>query len=325
MQKKYLEAGEIVSTHGVQGEVKILPWADGPEFLLQFDTFYLDGRPYAVRSARVHKTCVLASLEGIDTPEQGMALRGKRVCIDRDEAKLPEGSVFIADLIGCRALDEDGAALGRIEDVLTNLLDEPSTAVTDAMLDRQIRQLERRQVLNRMSIRFLQNTREYYHTLEQDAGRVWVQNFPEMWRLVLSQEEEARNDPSLQAEKAEWLECMPAVRWVSRLPSRVMEQFRVGRNEYDYGLLVEADAARQLGLRRTDHVELVCGGDYLTTVWKKDYRGSFGWDSLEVLHAEILRRGFRAVGDTFSSILASREQPDGSIINYHLTRTKIYT
>ena len=69
MQKKYLEAGEIVSTHGVQGEVKILPWADGPEFLLQFDTFYLDGRPYAVRSARVHKTCVLASLEGIDTPE----------------------------------------------------------------------------------------------------------------------------------------------------------------------------------------------------------------------------------------------------------------
>ena len=110
MQKKYLEAGEIVSTHGVQGEVKILPWADGPEFLLQFDTFYLDGRPYAVRSARVHKTCVLASLEGIDTPEQGMALRGKRVCIDRDEAKLPEGSVFIADLIGCRALDEDGAS-----------------------------------------------------------------------------------------------------------------------------------------------------------------------------------------------------------------------
>ena len=67
MQKKYLEAGEIVSTHGVQGEVKILPWADGPEFLLQFDTFYLDGRPYAVRSARVHKTCVLASLESAST------------------------------------------------------------------------------------------------------------------------------------------------------------------------------------------------------------------------------------------------------------------
>lgn len=144
----------------------------------------------------------------------------------------------------CRELRAAGFTLEECKD----FLDEPSTAVTDAMLDRQIRQLERRQVLNRMSIRFLQKTREYYHTLEQDAGRVWVQNFPEMWRLVLSQEEEARNDPALQAEKAEWLECMPAVHWVSRLPSRVMEQFRVGRNEYDYGLLVEADAARQLGL-----------------------------------------------------------------------------
>lgn len=124
----------------------------------------------------------------------------------------------------CRELRAAGFTLEECKD----FLDEPSTAVTDAMLDRQIRQLERRQVINRMSIRFLQNTREYYHTLEQDAGRVWVQNFPEMWRLVLSQEEEARNDPALQAEKAEWLECMPAVHWVSRLPSRVMEQFRVG-------------------------------------------------------------------------------------------------
>lgn len=76
------------------------------------------------------------------------------------------------------------------------------------MLDRQIRQLERRQVLNRMSIRFLQNTREYYHTLEQDAGRVWVQNFPEMWRLVLSQEEEARNDPSCRPKRPSgWSAC----------------------------------------------------------------------------------------------------------------------
>ena len=171
----------------------------------------------------------------------------------------------------------------------------------------------------------MQKTREYYHTLEQDAGRVWVQNFPEMWRLVLSQEEEARNDPALQAEKAEWLECMPAVHWVSRLPSRVMEQFRVGRNEYDYGLLVEADAARQLGLRRTDHVELVCGGDYLTTVWKRTTGAPLGGTRWKCCTPRSCSGASARWGDTFSSILASREQPDGSIINYHLTRTKIYT
>ena len=62
MEKQFLQAGQIVSTHGVQGEVKILPWADAPEFLLDFDTFYLNGKPYEVVSSRVHKTCVLAKL-----------------------------------------------------------------------------------------------------------------------------------------------------------------------------------------------------------------------------------------------------------------------
>lgn len=51
----------------------------------------------------------------------------------------------------CRELRAAGFTLEECKD----FLDEPSTAVTDAMLDRQIRQLERRQVLNRLSIRFL--------------------------------------------------------------------------------------------------------------------------------------------------------------------------
>ncbi len=119
MDKQLLETGEIVSTHGIQGEVKILPWADGPEFLLEFDTFYLKGKPYEVTSSRVHKTCVLAKLKGIDTPEQATLLRGQVVSIDRSAVKLPEGTVFIADLIGCRVLDEEDNEIGRIKDVLT--------------------------------------------------------------------------------------------------------------------------------------------------------------------------------------------------------------
>ena len=80
----------------------------------------------------------------------------------------------------CRELRAAGFTLEECKD----FLDEPSTAVTDAMLDRQIRQLERRQVLNRMSIRFLQKTREYYHTLEQgiisrDRHRI-TRSFPSM-------------------------------------------------------------------------------------------------------------------------------------------------
>jgi 16S rRNA processing protein RimM len=45
MKEKFLQAGEIVNTHGVQGEVKIVPWCDSPEFLADFDTIYLDKTP----------------------------------------------------------------------------------------------------------------------------------------------------------------------------------------------------------------------------------------------------------------------------------------
>ena len=119
MDKRFIEAGEIVSTHGIRGEVKILPWADGPEFLLDFDTFYLGGKAYAVTAARIHKTCVLAKLADIDTPEAAMALRGKVICVDRSGVDLPEGTVFIADLLGCRVLDDSGNEIGLIADVLT--------------------------------------------------------------------------------------------------------------------------------------------------------------------------------------------------------------
>ena len=98
--KQFLETGEIVNTHGIRGEVKLLPWADAPEFILEFDELYIDGRAYAIESARVQKTCVLLKLEGVDTVEEAIKLRGKVVSVDRTDIELEEGSYFIADLIG---------------------------------------------------------------------------------------------------------------------------------------------------------------------------------------------------------------------------------
>ncbi len=96
----FLQAGKIVAVHGIRGEVKILPWADEPGFLLDFPVFYLNGRGYQVQSCRVHKTCVLAKLEGVDDVAAAQALRDQVVQIARKDARLEEGTVFIADLIG---------------------------------------------------------------------------------------------------------------------------------------------------------------------------------------------------------------------------------
>ena len=120
MKNQFLEAGQIVNTHGIRGEVKIMPWADSPEFLCQFETLYLDGKPVHVLSARPHKTMVLALLEGITTVEEAMKLKGKVISIDRTGIILPEGRHFLADLMGLTVLDAaSGEELGNVEDILT--------------------------------------------------------------------------------------------------------------------------------------------------------------------------------------------------------------
>lgn len=117
-KKKYLEAGQIVNTHGVRGEIKIMPWADSPEFLLKFKTLYIGQRGFRVQSSRVHKNMVLAKMEGIDDVNDAMSLKNKTVCIDRDDVKLPRGHFFISDIIGAEVIDENGDRIGVLADVM---------------------------------------------------------------------------------------------------------------------------------------------------------------------------------------------------------------
>ena len=115
MKLQFLEAGEIVSTHGVRGEMKVLPWADGPDFLVEFDRVRIGGTAYKVESCRIQKTCNLLKVQGVDTVEDAQALRGKIVQVYREDA--PEDLIFVAELIGMQVF-ADGELIGKITDVL---------------------------------------------------------------------------------------------------------------------------------------------------------------------------------------------------------------
>lgn len=116
---EFLDCGQIVNTHGVHGEVRIVPWADSPDFLCQFSTLYVDGSALPVTASRVHKGSVIARLQGVDTVEQAMALKGKTVQLRRADTKLPEGAFFLADIIGLDVVNEDGQKLGKLKEVLS--------------------------------------------------------------------------------------------------------------------------------------------------------------------------------------------------------------
>ena len=119
-KSKFLEGGEIVSTHGVRGEVKILPWTDSADFLRRFKTLYIDGKAFAVEHSFVHKGCLIALLEGVGDVGAAMALKGRTVCFARADARLPEGSFFLADVLGARVVAEDGTEIGELVDIIEN-------------------------------------------------------------------------------------------------------------------------------------------------------------------------------------------------------------
>ena len=115
MKLQYVEAGEIVSTHGVRGEVKVLPWLDCPDMLCEFDRCRIEGKEYKIEQCRIQKTCNLVKLSGVDTMEAAQAMRGKTVELYRDD--IDDEVIFAAELIGVEVFCQ-GEAIGKIVDVL---------------------------------------------------------------------------------------------------------------------------------------------------------------------------------------------------------------
>ena len=115
MRLDFVDAGEIVTTHGIRGEVKVLPWLDCPEYLVDFERVRIDGKDYNVEACRVQKTCNLMKLSGVDTVEQAQALRGKTVQIYRCD--VDSDVIFAAELYNMDVFSE-GECIGRITDVL---------------------------------------------------------------------------------------------------------------------------------------------------------------------------------------------------------------
>lgn len=112
--KRYLEAGEFVTTHGVRGELKLYPWADGPEFIAGLPRLYLSpegGKPLLLEEVRAHKGMCIVKLAGVDTLDGARPYVRRVAYFDRGDVTLPQGRYFVQDIVGCRVVDADSGAV----------------------------------------------------------------------------------------------------------------------------------------------------------------------------------------------------------------------
>lgn len=118
-----LQVGIITSTHGVRGEVKVYPTTDDPRRFRRLKEVVLDtGREklnLEIEGVKFFKQFVILKFKGLDNINDIEKYRQKSLYVTRKNAvRLQRDEYFIADLIGLKVQDEDGAELGKVKDVI---------------------------------------------------------------------------------------------------------------------------------------------------------------------------------------------------------------
>jgi len=114
-RRKLIVIGQAVKPFGIRGEIKISPFTETFETFKRSPALIFGESPHKVSRIRIHKGAVLASLEGIDSPEKAMQLIGKLV--KTEEKNLPpkeEGEYYWFELIGMKVSTVEGRDLGEI-------------------------------------------------------------------------------------------------------------------------------------------------------------------------------------------------------------------
>lgn len=117
--KEFLTVGQIINTHGLQGELKVYPLTDDIRRFRKLKKIYIDSVENTVIWCKLQSDKVILKVEGIDSIEKAQQYKDKYIEIPREEAvPLSEGEHFIADIIGCKVLDENDRELGTVYDVI---------------------------------------------------------------------------------------------------------------------------------------------------------------------------------------------------------------
>lgn len=120
MENKILEIGKVVNTHGIRGELKIQPWCDDPSIFNELEYIYIDGKKFNITRSRFHKACEIVAVEGINNINEAEILKNKTVTIEREMlGELPEGTYYIADILGLDVKTTDGKYLGIVDNVIS--------------------------------------------------------------------------------------------------------------------------------------------------------------------------------------------------------------
>jgi 16S rRNA processing protein RimM len=121
--------GVITAPHGLQGTVKVIPLSDFPERFLRLKHCFLRRKDDSIveafaTNAKFAGRFVYLTLDASRTREDAESLRGCELCVaEKDSWPLPDGTYYISDLIGYKAVSEDGREIGSLTEIIRGAQD----------------------------------------------------------------------------------------------------------------------------------------------------------------------------------------------------------
>lgn len=106
--------GKLVGTHGIKGEIKILPLLDDIDILEEISEITINETTYKLSSYRMHKDLLLLKLQGVDDINQAQLLDGYLSANFEDPIK--NNQYYIEELKGLKVIHND-IELGEVSDL----------------------------------------------------------------------------------------------------------------------------------------------------------------------------------------------------------------
>lgn len=113
--------GQITSSVGLKGEVKVYPYTDYLHRFNELKELYIENDRYRIETVRYTDSMAIIKFQGVDDRNQAELLKSKYLFVDKSEAReLTEDEYYIVDLVGLQVIDEDEAVIGTLTDVIQN-------------------------------------------------------------------------------------------------------------------------------------------------------------------------------------------------------------
>ena len=118
---KMLRVGKITNTHGIKGDLKVLPLTDYFERFEELEWVYIEGfkDKFYIENIKYKPTLVILSFEGYGDINLVEKFKDRYLLIDESQRRiLPEDTYYIADIIGLDVFTVKDEYIGKVVDII---------------------------------------------------------------------------------------------------------------------------------------------------------------------------------------------------------------